>query len=347
MSETAMHPLDTRSRVLLKTLIERYIADGQPVGSRALSRSPGLELSPATIRNVMSDLEEMGYIASPHTSAGRVPTALGYRFFVDILLTVQPMETGRVQKLKTQLQPGQPQKLINSASLLLSELTRFAGIVMAPRREAALIRQIEFIGLAENRILLIIVTTDGDVQNRILLTRRAYSTAELTAAASYLNEHYAGQALDEIRRHLQTELRKLKNDMSELMAAMVEAGSATTEDPSAGYVISGETNLLDVEDLSSNMSRLRELFRFFEQRTSLMQLLDLSRRADGVQIFIGDESGLTQLDGCSVVTAPYEVDGRVVGSVGVIGPTRMAYDRVIPIVDITARLLSNALSSNT
>ncbi|MDR1462684.1 MAG: heat-inducible transcriptional repressor HrcA, partial [Azoarcus sp.] len=198
----------------------------------------------------------------------------------------------------------------------------------------------------ENRILLIIVTTDGDVQNRILLTRRAYSAADLAAAAAYLNEHYAGQELDEISLHLQAELRRLKNDMSELMAATVEAGSAATKDPSADYVISGETNLLDVEDLSSNMSRLRELFRLFEQRTGLMQLLDISRRADGVQIFIGDESGLTQLDGCSVVTAPYEVDGRVVGSVGVIGPTRMAYDRVIPIVDITARLLSSALSSS-
>ncbi|MDR1661480.1 MAG: heat-inducible transcriptional repressor HrcA [Azoarcus sp.] len=341
-----MHPLDPRSRVLLKTLIERYIADGQPVGSRALSRSAGLELSPATIRNVMSDLEEMGYITSPHTSAGRVPTALGYRFFVDTLLTVQPMETQRVQKLKTQLQPGQPQKLINSASHLLSELTRFAGIVMAPRRETALIRQIEFIGLSENRILLIIVTTGGDVQNRLLLTRRAYSAAELTAAANYLNEHCAGQALDDIRLHLQTELRRLKNDMSELMAAAVEAGSASAEEQPVNYVISGETNLLDIEDLSSNMSRLRELFRLFEQRTSLMQLLDLSRHAAGVQIFIGDESGLTQLDGCSVVAAPYEVDGRVVGSVGVIGPTRMAYNRVIPIVDITARLLSSALSAN-
>ncbi|MDR3214256.1 MAG: heat-inducible transcriptional repressor HrcA [Azoarcus sp.] len=341
-----MHPLDNRSRVLLKTLVEHYITDGQPVGSRALSRSSGLELSPATIRNVMSDLEEMGYIASPHISAGRVPTALGYRFFVDTLLTVQPMESGRVRKLRTRLQPGQPQKLLNSASRLLSELTRFAGIVVAPRRETALIRQIEFVGLAENRILLIIVTTGGDVQNRILLTRRPYSTAELAAAASYLNEHYAGQALDDIRLHLQAELHKLRNDMSELMTAAAEAGSAAAEETSVDYVISGETNLLDIEDLSSNMSRLRELFRLFEQRTSLMQLLDLSRRAEGVQIFIGGESGLTQLDGCSVVTAPYELDGRVLGSVGVIGPTRMAYDRVIPIVDITARLLSNALSSN-
>jgi heat-inducible transcriptional repressor len=327
-------------------LIERYIADGQPIGSRVLSRSSGLELSPATVRNVMSDLEEMGYISSPHTSAGRIPTARGYRFFVDTLLTVLPMESERVQELKGQLQPNQPLRLMNSASHLLSNLTRFAGIVVAPRRVSARIRQIEFIGLSENRILLIIVTENGDVQNRILFTRHAYTSSDLGAAASYLNEHYAGLAFDEIRAHLQAELHRIRSDMGELMAGAIEAGSDAAEETSLNYVISGETNLLDVEDLSSNMSRLRELFRLFEQRTGLMQLLDLSHRAQGVQIFIGNESGLSQLDACSVVTASYEVDGQVVGSVGVIGPTRMAYDRVIPIVDITAKLLSNALSSN-
>lgn len=346
MSQTALPQLDSRSRILLKTLIERYIADGQPIGSRALSRSSGLELSPATVRNVMSDLEEMGYISSPHTSAGRIPTAKGYRFFVDALLTVLPMESVQVQELKGQLQPDQPQRLMNSASHLLSNLTQFAGVVVAPRREAARIRQIEFIGLAEHRILLIIVTESGDVQNRILFTNHAYSASELGAAASYLNEHYAGFAFDEIRAHLQAELHRIRSDMGKLMADAIEAGSDATDETSLNYVISGETNLLDVEDLSSNMSRLRELFRLFEQRTGLMQLLDLSRRAQGVQIFIGNESGLSQLDACSVVTASYEVDGRVVGSVGVIGPTRMAYDRVIPIVDITARLLASALSSS-
>ncbi|MDR2925255.1 MAG: heat-inducible transcriptional repressor HrcA [Azoarcus sp.] len=342
-----MPPPDARARILLKTLIERYIADGQPIGSRALSRSSGLELSPATVRNIMSDLEEMGYIASPHTSAGRIPTAMGYRFFVDALLTTQPMGNTQAQELKGHLRPGQPQRLMNSASLLLSNLTRFAGVVVAPRREPPRIRQIEFIGLAENRILLIIVTESGDVQNRILFTRRAYSASELGAAAAYLNEHCAGLALDEIRASLQTELHRIRSDLSELMASAIEVDSDdAAEETSADYIISGETNLLDVEDLSSNMSRLRELFRLFEQRTALMQLLDVSRRAQGVQIFIGNESGLSQLDACSVVTAPYEADGKIVGSVGVIGPTRMAYDRVIPIVDITARLLSSALSSN-
>jgi len=340
-----MNSLDARSQILLKTLIERYIADGQPVGSRALSRYSGLELSPATVRNVMSDLEEMGFIASPHTSAGRIPTARGYRFFVDSLLTVQPLERARVQALQGQLLPDQPQRLINSASYLLSELTQFAGVVVAPRKEAVRIRQFEFISLAENRILLIIVTTAGDVQNRILLTRRAYTASELNGAASYLNEHFAGLSFDDIRRRLTEELRQLRSDMTELMTATVDAGAQAAEETATHYVISGETNLLDVEDLSSNMSRLRELFKLFEQRTGLMQLLEISNKAEGVQIFIGGESGLAPLDGCSVITAPYEVDGQIVGSLGVIGPTRMAYDRVIPIVDITARLLSNALSS--
>ncbi|HRV78655.1 MAG TPA: heat-inducible transcriptional repressor HrcA [Thauera sp.] len=340
-----MNPLDARSQILLKTLIERHIADGQPVGSRALSRYSGLELSPATVRNVMSDLEEMGFIASPHTSAGRIPTALGYRFFVDSLLTVQPLENARVRALEGQLLPDQPQRLISSASHLLSELTQFAGVVVAPRKDAVRIRQFEFISLAENRILLIIVTTGGDVQNRLLLTRRAYTSAELHGAATYLNEHFAGLSFEEIRRRVGDELRQLRSDMSELMAATVDAGSDAAEDSATSYVLSGETKLLDIEDLSSNMSRLRELFKLFEQRTGLLQLLDLSNRAEGVQIFIGGESGLAPLDGCSVITAPYEVDGQVVGSLGVIGPTRMAYDRVIPIVDITARLLSNALSS--
>jgi heat-inducible transcriptional repressor len=345
-----MAHLDARSKILLKTLVERYIAEGQPVGSRALSRYSGLELSPATVRNVMSDLEEMGFIASPHTSAGRIPTPRGYRLFVDSLLTMQPLESLQMQALsgqvRDQLQPDQPQRLISSASHLLSELTHFAGVVVAPRKDAVRIRQIEFISLSETRILLIIVTTAGDVQNRILITRRAYSAAELVRAANYLNQNFAGLDFGEIRNRIQGELAQLRSDMTELMAAAVEAGSEAVDETSAAYVVSGETNLLDVEDLASNMARLRELFKLFEQRTSLMQLLDVSNRADGVQIFIGGESGLEPLDTCSVVAAPYEVNGVVVGSVGVIGPTRMAYERVIPIVDITARLLSNALSSN-
>lgn len=337
--------LDRRSQILLKTLIERYVAEGQPVGSRALSKYSGLELSPATVRNVMSDLEEMGFIASPHTSAGRVPTPRGYRFFVDSLLKVQPLAEAQIHELEGQLQPDQPQRLISSASQLLSDLTRFAGVVLTPRRVAPKIRQIEFLGLSEKRILLIIVTTEGDVQNRILFTQRAYTPSELVSAANYLNQNFAGLDFGEIRSRVHEELRQLRTDMTELMTVALEAGNQAVAEPSDQYVLSGEKNLLEVEDISSNMNRLRELFALFEQRTGLVQLLDMSNRAEGVQVFIGGESGLAPLDECSVVTAPYEVDGRIVGTVGVIGPTRMAYERVIPIVDITAKLLSSALSA--
>ena len=337
--------LDQRAQILLKTLIERYVADGQPVGSRALSKYSGLELSPATVRNVMSDLEELGFIASPHTAAGRVPTPRGYRFFVDSLLTVQPLPEAQIHELEEQLQPNQPQRLINSASQLLSDLTRFAGVVVTPRRVTPKIRQIEFLGLSEKRILLIIVTAEGDVQNRILFTQRAYTPSELVSAANYLNQNFAGLDFGEIRSRVREELRQLRADMTELMTAAMEAGNQAVAETSDQYVLSGEKNLLEVADISSNMSRLRELFALFEQRTGLVQLLDMSNRAEGVQVFIGGESGLAPLDECSVITAPYEVDGRIVGSVGVIGPTRMAYERIIPIVDITAKLLSSALSA--
>ena len=336
--------LDERSRTLLKTLIERYIADGQPVGSRALSRFSGLDLSAATVRNVMADLEDLGFIASPHTSAGRVPTPRGYRFFVDSLLTVQPLEIDKVHAIEGQLPPSQPQRLISNASHLLSGLTHFAGIVLTPRRKTPRIRQMEFVSLSDKRILLILVSTDGDVQNRILFTERAYSPSELVTATNTLNQYFAGHELDQIRNRVRDDLVKLRGDLQGLMEAALSAGDEAMNRTNEHYIISGERNLLEVEELSSNMKRLRELFDLFEQRTSLMQLLDISHRADGIQLFIGGESGLAPLDECSVVTAPYEVDGQIVGSVGVIGPTRMAYERVIPIVDITAKLLSSALT---
>ncbi|MDR1995207.1 heat-inducible transcriptional repressor HrcA [Azonexus sp.] len=337
--------LDERSRTLLKALVEHYIADGLPVGSRALAKFSGLDLSPATIRNVMADLEEAGFVISPHTSAGRVPTARGYRLFVDSLLTVQPLETHQMGAIEEALQGLPANQVIASASQLLSSLTHFAGVVIAPRRKSSRIRQIEFLSLSERRILLIIVTVDGDVQNRILSTERPYSPSELTHAANYLTQNYAGLEFEQIRQRLTSEIQQLRDDIKPLMALALEAGDAALAENAMPYVISGERNLLDVEELSSNMKRLRELFDLFEQRSSLMRLLDVSNRAEGVQIFIGGESGIASLDECSVVTAPYAVDGQVVGSVGVIGPTRMAYERVIPIVDITARLLASALSS--
>lgn len=341
--------LDERARILLKTLIERYIADGQPVGSRSLSKFSGLDLSAATVRNVMADLEEMGFIASPHTSAGRIPTARGYRLFVDSLLTVDQLGVAQINQMEGQLHPSQlqaqpQQQVINTASQLLSHLTHFAGVVIAPKHVSPSIRQIEFLRLAEKRILLIIVSSKGDVQNRILLTERAYSPSELTQAANYLNQHFAGRDLDQIRLLVKEDLFRLREDLRALSAAALSASDEALSESAPRTVISGEKNLLEVEEFASNMKRLRELFDLFEQRTGLLQLLDVSSNADGVQIFIGGESGIASLDECSVIAAPYEVNGKVVGSVGVIGPTRMAYDRVIPIVDITARLLSSALS---
>jgi heat-inducible transcriptional repressor len=339
--------VDPRARYLLKSLIERYIIDGQPVGSRVLSRQSGLELSPATIRNVMADLEEMGFITSPHTSAGRVPTAKGYRFFVDSLLVVKPLDQSEISELEDQLQADRPQSLVSAAAQLLSSLTQFAGVVATPRRREPSFRHIEFLRLSERRVLLIIVTPDGDVQNRILHTDRQYTPSQLIEASNFFNDHYAGQPFAAIRGLLADELKQLREDVVGLMTAAVDAGDAALADSRDDLVVSGEKNLLSASDLSSNMDRLRRLFEVFEQKTSLLHLLDLSQRAHGVHLFIGGESGLAPLDECSVITAPYEIDGQVIGTLGVIGPTRMAYERIIPIVDVTARLLSNALTQQS
>jgi heat-inducible transcriptional repressor len=339
--------VDPRAQYLLKSLIERYIIDGQPVGSRVLSRQSGLELSPATIRNVMADLEELGFITSPHTSAGRVPTAKGYRFFVDSLLVVKPLDQSEISELQDQLQADRPQALVSAAAQLLSSLTQFAGVVATPRRREPSFRHIEFLRLSERRVLLIIVTPDGDVQNRILHTDRQYTPSQLIEASNFFNDHYAGQPFAAIRGLLADELKQLREDVVGLMTAAVDAGDAALADSRDDLVVSGEKNLLSASDLSSNMDRLRRLFEVFEQKTSLLHLLDLSQRAHGVHLFIGGESGLAPLDECSVITAPYEIDGQIIGTLGVIGPTRMAYERVIPIVDVTARLLSNALTQQS
>jgi len=337
--------IDQRAQTLLKTLIERYIADGQPVGSRALSKYSKLDLSPATIRNVMSDLEELGFIASPHTSAGRVPTPRGYRFFVDTLMTVKPLEREATSEVEGKIKPDQPQRVISVAAQVLSNLSQFAGVVLTPRRASAF-EHIEFMRLSDSRVLLIIVSPEGDVQNRILFTDRPFTSTQLIEAANYLNQNFAGLSFDAIRERLKLELHEIRDDITRLMQAAVEASSEVISETSEGVVISGERNLLENADLSSNMDQLRRLFALFEQKTSLMQLLDVSTRAQGIQIYIGGESELLPMDDMTVVTAPYHVDGRIVGTLGVIGPTRMAYERVIPIVDITAKLLSSALSQH-
>ena len=336
--------LNERAKILLKTLVELYIREGHPVGSRSLSKFPGLNLSPATIRNVMVNLEEMGFVSSPHTSSGRIPTPLGYRLFVDTLLVVKPLDSAEINHLEDQLPPNTPSHLINSASQLLSELTHFAGIVVTSKHNNTAFRYIEFMTLFEKRVLLIIVTPEGDVQNRVLFTDRIYSQTELIEAANFINQNYAGCALKEIRSRLRNELKKLHHDMSNLMTAAIEASSEAINDSSETMVVAGERRLLDVQDLSSNMVSLKELFSLFEQKTALLRLLEFSRKAQGVQVFIGGESDMATPNEVSVITAPYEVDRKIVGTVGVIGPIRMAYERVIPIVDVTAKLLSNALS---
>jgi heat-inducible transcriptional repressor len=335
--------LDARAQLLLKMLVERYIAEGQPVGSRALSKHSGLELSPATIRNVMADLEEMGFIASPHTSAGRMPTPKGYRFFVDSLMVVKPLEQVEIERLEGELSADRPQQIVNTAASVLSQLTHFAGVVMTPRRREPIFRHLEFLRLSDRRVLLIVVAPEGDVQNRILHTDRAYTPAQLIEATNYFNQNFAGQPFPAIRGRLADELHALRDDIAGLMQAAVDIGEGALQQSEA-LVVTGERNLLSAHDLASNMERLRQLFELFEQKTSLLHLLDTSQKAQGVSIYIGNESGLEPLDAMSVVTAPYEANGRVIGTLGVIGPTRMAYERVIPIVDLTSKLLSNALS---
>jgi heat-inducible transcriptional repressor len=331
--------LDDRAKLLLKTLVERYIAEGQPVGSRTLSRAPGLDLSPATIRNVMSDLEALGLIASPHTSAGRIPTARGYRLFVDTMLTAQ-----REQMSTPSLAPDQPQKVIANAASLLSNLSQFVGVVMAPRR-ASVFKQIEFLKLSDRRLLVIIVSPDGDVQNRVIFPEADYSQSQLVEASNYINAHYAGLTIEQVRDRLQSEVEKLRGEIAALMQAAVKVSSEVlTEAQEDDVVISGERNLLSVTDFSSDMGQLRRAFELFEQKAQLMRLLDVSSKAEGVRIFIGGESQVVPFEELSIVSANYEVDGQVVGTLGVIGPTRMPYERMIQIVDITSRLVSNALS---
>ena len=339
--------LDDRAKTLLKALVERYIADGQPVGSRTLSRASGMELSPATIRNVMADLEELGLIASPHTSSGRVPTARGYRLFVDTMLTARPLEfdpvSPEVTAAREQLHPDQPQRVIAQAANLLSNLSSFVGVITAPRK-ASVFHHIEFLRLGPQRVLVIIVSPDGDVQNRVIMTARDHSQSELLEATNYLNSHYAGLTIDEVRDRLQHEVEALRSEIATLMQLAVQAGSDAMAQSSEAVVVSGERKLIGVQDFGNDLSGLRRLFDVFEQKTELMRLLDVSSRAEGVRIYIGSESKVVPFEELSVVTAPYEVDGRIVGTLGVIGPTRMAYERMIQIVDITARLVGSALS---
>jgi heat-inducible transcriptional repressor len=342
--------LSERAQHLLKILIESYIRDGQPVGSRVLSRDSGLQLSSATIRNVMADLEEYGFVASPHTSAGRVPTDKGYRLFVDTLLRVQPLDEAAIADIRRQVDGNRESSkdLISTVSQLLSSVTKLAGVVTVPRTQQASITQVEFVTLSENRVLVVLVFNDREVQNRIIQLERYYSADELKRASNYLNEQFRGRTLPQVREEILRQLAETHAHMNQIMLDAISVAQhvfeAGEEEDRLEYVIKGETNLMGVAELTS-VEKLRRLFEAFNEKRDFLNLLDHSLKAEGIQIFIGHESGFQILDDCSIVTAPYAAGDSVVGVVGVIGPTRMAYERVIPLVDMTAKLLGAALNS--
>lgn len=348
MSSNAAGP-DERARKVLRTLVQEFIREGQPVGSRTVSEASGLSLSPATIRNVMADLEDYGLIAAPHTSAGRVPTPKGYRFFVDTLVQFRqpaPREINELQKQLSEELTTDSKILAEGVSSALSSLTSLASLVTLPRQHAVTLRQIEFVPISDRRVLAILVINDSEVQNRFINVDRDYSESELRRAANYLNDNFAGRDISDIRKLVLEELQRTQESMNQLMIdtiAFAQAAIPGAEEQS-GYVMTGQTKLMGFEELS-DVERLRQLFEAFSQQREILGLLDRSIEADGVQIFIGEESGYQLLDNCSVVTAPYRVNDEIVGVLGVIGPTRMAYERVIPIVDVTARLVGAALNS--
>ena len=339
--------LDPRARQLLRTLIGRYIHDGEPVGSQTLARHGGLDVSPATIRNILADLEDSGLLSSPHTSAGRVPTVQGYRVFVDSLLQVRSLGERELARLRAELTAGTgggTQALLGNASELLSAMTHFVGVVGAPRREQFAFRQIDFVPLGGRRVLAIVVFADGEVQNRVVEPQRSFEPAELEKVANYLNAHCAGRPLAQIRATLLHELRQARDEMELLLAQSVELAEQALEPPGDDMVLAGQTRLMGLQDLS-DVERLRELFEAFARKREILQLLERTQRAPGVRIFIGEETGLAPLDGVSLVTAPYGAGGQVLGVLGVIGPTRMAYERVIPVVQAAAEVLGAALQT--
>ncbi len=342
-------PFDPRARQLLRSLIGRYIRDGEPVGSQTLARHAGLDVSPATIRNILADLEDAGLLTSPHPSSGRIPTAQGYRVFVDSLLQLRPLPDGELARLRHELPAGSgTQSLLGNASELLSAMSRFVGVVSVPRREQFAFRHIDFVPLDAQRVLAILVFADNDVQNRIIATRRAYDAGELERVANYLNHHFAGHPLAEIRAALVRELKAARSEMETLLAHTVELAEQALVGNGEDVLLAGQTRLLGVQDLS-DMDRLRELFETFARKREILQLLERTLRAPGMRIFIGEETGLAPLEGMSLITAPYRAGGvaggQVLGVLGVIGPTRMAYERVIPVVQAAADVLGAAIEA--
>jgi len=339
--------LNERAQRLLKTLVECYIREGQPVGSKTLVREAALPVSPATVRSIMAELEERGYITSPHTSAGRVPTEQGYRLFVDNLVTFSPLEQRQLQQLTGELSAEKTaNELVDSASRLLSDFSRMAGVVAVPRRRVGTLRQVEFLPLAGNRVLVILVLNQREVQNQIIHTEREYEEAELRQAANFINQNFSGLDIDGIRNRIIELMRADKERMDLLMQEALDmAGKALdTKNAEPELKLAGEANLIAGLSGETGVERIRDVFEAFQRKRDMLDLMDRCGAANGVKVFIGSESGYDAFSGCSIITAPYGRGGDTLGVLAVVGPTRMAYERVVPLVDITARLLGSALS---
>ncbi len=339
--------VDRRAQVLLKHLVELYIAEGQPLASKRLASQPGIDVSAATVRNIMGDLEQRGLVRSPHTSAGKIPTNQGLRFFVDSLLAVPPMDEDQLRRVQAELNPDLgPQELVESASELLSHLTRMTCMVMLPRRDHVALRHIEFLPLSGGRALVILVLGDREVQNRVLHLDREYTDVELTSAGNYINHHFGGLSLEELRLKLLESMQQDKDEMDQIMQSALDLANQTfsqAEDKDQQVVVTGRSALLDA---GGNADQVRDLFEAFSRKGSILHLLDQCLQSDGVQLFIGEESGNRLFDELSLVTSPYEVNGSVAGVLGVVGPTRMAYQDVIPVVEVTAKVLGAAITQS-
>ena len=337
-------PFSERAQNLFKHLVEQYLDSGHPVGSKTLAETAAIEVSSATVRHIMADLEAQGLVASPHTSAGKVPTQQGLRFFVDSLISVQPLDAAAVEYLRNELYADLSlHELVESASNLLSRVSKLAGLVTMPRPEQVELRQVEFLPLSRNRVLAILVVNEREVQNRVVETEREYSDVELTQAANFINRNFAGRSLLAIRTGILDSMQSDKDRMDRLMQTALDVGSkAFVEEDEQDYVVSGERNLMN---FLSSSEEVRDLLDTFTEKGAIVHLLDQCVETQGVQLFIGDESGYHTLDHYSVITAPYESHGRVAGVLGVIGPARMAYQKVIPLVDVTARMLGSAIDT--
>ena len=345
MRKSAENDLDERAQLLLKLLVEHYIEEGTPVASKLLAAQPGVEVSPATVRNIMADLEAQGLVRSPHTSAGKIPTDRGLRFFVDSLLSVRPVDESQVHRLQLQLNPDlSPKQLVEAASNLTSHLTRMTCMITLPRTDQVVLRHVEFLPLSGERVLVILVLNDHEVQNRVIHTHRAYSESELTQAANLINHEFAGLSLLRVREALLQSIQADKDRMDGLMQMALDVASQAfepAEETGEGLVVSGETNLLD---FAGDTGQVRKLFNALSRKGGILHLLDQCLESPGIQLFIGEESGYRVFDDLSLVTSVYEVNGEMAGVLGVVGPTRMAYQEIIPVVDVTARMLSAAMT---